>query len=78
MKKGLSSNILKIIAIVIMVIDHIAGYLYKDFNQDIYYVFRSIGRMAMPIFAYLIVQGFFYTKNLKKYIFKIFVLSTVI
>ena len=77
MKKGLSSNILKIIAIVIMVIDHIAGYLYKDFNQDIYYVFRSIGRMAMPIFAYLIVQGFFYTKNLKKYIFRIFVLATV-
>lgn len=77
MKKGLSSNILKIIAIVIMVIDHIAGYLYQKFNQDTYYILRSIGRMAMPIFAYLIVQGFFYTKNLKKYIFRIFVLATI-
>lgn len=77
MKRGISSNILKIVAVVIMIIDHIAGYMYKEFNQDIYYVFRSIGRMAMPIFAYLIVQGFFYTKNLKNYIFRIFILATV-
>ena len=35
MKKGLSANILKILAIVIMVVDHIAGYLYQEFNQDI-------------------------------------------
>lgn len=77
MKKGLSSNILKIIAIVIMVIDHIAGYLYQEFNQDTYYMLRSIGRIAMPIFAYLIVQGFFYTKNLKKYTVRVFILATV-
>ena len=32
MKKGLSANILKIIAIVIMVVDHIAGYLYQEFK----------------------------------------------
>lgn len=77
MKKGLSSNIIKIIAIVIMIVDHIAGYMYQEFNQDTYYMLRSIGRIAMPIFAYLIVQGFFYTKNLKKYIFRIFVLATI-
>lgn len=77
MKKGLSSNKLKIIAIFIMVIDHIAGYLYQEFNRDTYYILRSIGRMAMPIFTYLIVQGFFYTKNLKKYIFRVFILATI-
>ena len=42
MKKGISSNILKIFAIVIMITDHVAGYLYQEFNQDIYYIFRSI------------------------------------
>lgn len=77
MKKGLSSNILKIIAIIIMIIDHIAAYMYRSFNQDIYYLLRNIGRMAMPIFAYLLVQGFFYTKNLKKYIFRVFILATI-
>lgn len=77
MEKGLSSNCLKIIAIIIMVIDHIGGYLYQKIDPNTYYVLRSIGRIAMPIFAYLIVQGFFYTKNLKKYIFRIFVLATI-
>lgn len=77
MKKGLSSNNLKIIAIVIMIIDHIAGYLYQKFDQNTYYILRSVGRIAMPLFAYLIVQGFFYTKNLKKYIFRIFCLATI-
>jgi len=31
----------------------------------------------MPIFAYLIVQGFFYTKNLKRYIFRVFIVATI-
>lgn len=30
----------------------------------------------MPIFAYLIIQGFFYTKDLKKYILRMFILAT--
>lgn len=72
----ISSNILKIIAIILMVIDHIGLYLYNQFECDTYYFLRSIGRIAMPIFAYLIVQGFFYTKNLKNYIFRIFMLGT--
>ena len=31
----------------------------------------------MPIFVYLLVQGFLYTKNFKRYIFRIFILATV-
>ena len=77
MKKGISSNGLKIIAIIIMIIDHIGLYLYNDLSQNTYYLLRSIGRMAMPIFVYLIIQGFFYTKNLIKYILRIFILATV-
>lgn len=77
MKKGLTSNSLKTIAIVIMILDHIAGYLYQHFTQDTYYTIRCIGRLAMPLFAYMIVQGFFYTKNLGKYIFRVFIVATL-
>ncbi len=43
-----------------------------------YIIFLGMfGRIAMPIFAYLIVQGFFYTKSLKKYIFRVFILATI-
>jgi hypothetical protein len=49
-----------------MLIDHatcvFAGYI----PQNLYYLGRGIGRIAMPIFAYLIVEGFFYTHSRKK------------
>lgn len=77
MKKGISSNILKVIAIVLMILDHIAGYMYNEFDQDTYYLLRSIGRIAMPIFSYLLVQGFYHTKNFKKYVGRIFILATL-
>lgn len=77
MKIKINGNILKIIAIISMLIDHYASYFVSIVKPDIYYVMRSIGRLAMPIFLYLIVQGFFYTKNIKKYIFRIFCLATV-
>lgn len=31
----------------------------------------------MPIFVYLLVQGFFYTKNKNRFIFRVFILATV-
>ena len=42
MKKGLSSNLLKIIAIIIMIIDHIGLYMYNKLDQETYYLLRSI------------------------------------
>ena len=77
MKIKINGNVLKIIAIIAMLIDHVACYFVSKIKPDNYYVMRSIGRLAMPIFLYLIVQGFFYTKDIKKYIFRIFCLATV-
>lgn len=77
MKKILTSNGLKIVAIITMLIDHIGYYLYPILNAETYYLFRNIGRIAMPLFAFLIVQGFFHTKNLKKYITRIFGLAII-
>lgn len=73
----LTANILKIVAIIVMILDHIGSYFVAIIPADIYYVLRSVGRIAMPVFLYLMVQGFFHTKNIKKYIFRIFCLATV-
>lgn len=59
----INSNVLKIFAVITMIIDHIGCYFSSKIAPDIYYLMRSIGRLAMPIFLYLLVQGFFYTKN---------------
>lgn len=68
----LTANTLKLIAIISMVVDHIGYYLYFTIPNNIYIVLRIIGRIAMPIFSYYIVEGFFKTSNLKKYIIRIF------
>ena len=62
-KFGINSNMLKTIAVIAMVIDHIGFYFSPYLNHTLYIVCRIIGRIAMPIFTYLIVQGFFHTKN---------------
>ena len=65
-KISLSSNALKIIAIITMIIDHIGYYFEPYMNNVIYIVLRAVGRISMPLFAFLLVQGFFHTKDLKK------------
>lgn len=63
MKKGLTNNQLKIIALAAMTIDHIGVVLFQDND-----IMRIIGRLAFPIFAYMIAEGCKYTKNKKRYL----------
>lgn len=60
----LSGNMLKIIAAISMTIDHIGIILFPD-NM----LLRIIGRLAFPIFAFLIAEGCRYTKNKPRYFF---------
>lgn len=56
--KGLSGNQLKILAVIFMTIDHIGMILFPTQK-----IFRMIGRLAFPIFAYTFSEGCKYTKN---------------
>jgi hypothetical protein len=55
-------ELLKIIAIVTMVIDHVGNILYPDLL-----FLQMIGRLSFPLFAYLIVLGVESTKKPRKY-----------
>lgn len=59
----LSGTALKVIAVVIMTIDHIGAIL---FPHTVW--LRIVGRLAFPVFAYMITEGCYYTKNKRKYI----------
>ena len=73
MKKfGLTNNQLKIIAMLSMLADHIGVQLFPDLQ-----ILRIIGRLALPIFAYMIAEGCFYTKNKVKYLSLIAILATL-
>lgn len=76
-KSGINANILKTIAIIAMVIDHIGVYFMPFIPEILYDVLRCIGRIAMPIFSYLIVQGFFHTKNFKKYVIRLGICAVI-
>lgn len=77
LKHGINSNVLKTIAIIAMVIDHMGFYFSAMIPTVVYVICRYIGRIAMPIFVYLLVQGFFHTKNFKKYISRMGLLAVI-
>lgn len=61
-KSGLSQEMLKLIACVTMLIDHAGAVLFPQ-----YLSLRIIGRIAFPIYCFLLSEGVFYTKSPKKY-----------
>lgn len=62
MCKVLSRDALKIIAVLAMLIDHVG----KLFFPEVLFL-QILGRLAFPIFAFFIAEGFYYTKNKLKY-----------
>lgn len=65
---GLSGSALKVIAMISMVIDHVALYLMDD-STVLYETMRCIGRIAFPVFAFLIAVGFIHTRSRYRYFF---------
>ena len=72
MESIMSSFILKIIAIISMFIDHLGYAIWGKFS-----FFNYIGRLAFPIFAFQISEGYTHTKNLKKYFFRLFLFAII-
>lgn len=76
--KKLNSNHLKIIAIIAMTIDHIADLLYPGMpNIFISNVMHIIGRLTAPIMFFFICEGYHYTKDIKKYISRLFIFALI-
>ena len=73
----ISGSALKVIAVVSMLIDHTAEALlmsrpiplFSLFGKEItvYFLMRTIGRLAFPIYAFLIAEGFRYTRSRVRY-----------
>ncbi len=68
----MSGFVLKMIAVVIMIIDHTGLFFFPEAQW-----LRIIGRIGFPIFAYFIAEGFTYTRSRIKYFLRIFVLALI-
>ena len=86
----LSGSALKIMAMVTMLIDHVACYLlsHEDvFTQTLftlsdtrvswYYILRSIGRLAFPLYVFLLTEGFIHTRNRLRYGVNLFLFALI-
>lgn len=62
----LSGSALKVIAVISMVTDHSAYYL-MEHGTMLYEAMRCFGRIAFPVFAFLIAEGFRHTRNRMRY-----------
>lgn len=63
---------LHVIAMVLMLCDHLWATVISG-NEWL----TCIGRISFPIFAFLIVEGYFHTKNLKKYAARLLVFAVI-
>lgn len=78
MNRQLNSNHLKLIAIFAMTIDHIADLLYPGFpNNPVAIILHLIGRLTAPIMWFFVCEGFYYTRDLKKYLQRMFVFAII-
>lgn len=60
------------------VVDQSSLYAFLDANTGVYITYqilRTVGRIAFPIFCFLLVQGFLHTHNLTKYLGGLFLFA---
>ena len=80
---GFSGSTLKLIALITMVIDHVgASVIDRLMDQDIawkgtYDLCRSIGRIAFPIYCFLLVEGFLQTRSVARYARNLFLFALI-
>ena len=69
---GITSFGLHVFAMVFMLLDHLWATLLTDQVWMTY-----VGRLAFPIFAFMIAEGYFCTQNVKKYMGRLFVFALI-
>ncbi len=68
----MSSFVIKIIAIITMLCDHSGDAILGRFS-----FLNIIGRIAFPLFCFQLVVGYKHTKDVKKYLFRLFIFGII-
>lgn len=71
--KKLNAFQLKVIAVVLMLVDHAAEFAHPVLSDAVYYPMRYIGRLVFPIFLFLLVESFFKTSSRERYVKRLWI-----
>lgn len=74
--KPLTAFHLKVIALLTMIVDHTAATL-VSVRLPVYPLLRGIGRIAFPIYAFLIAEGCRHTRSREKYLLRLGVFALI-
>ena len=75
----LSSFWIKVIALVLMTLDHVAKFMYyNDISPQIADILEIVGRLGFPLFILLLAEGVRHTSNFGKYALRLGILAAVI
>lgn len=70
----LSREALKVIGIITMFINHFGKtFEIYQYSSIAFFLTEILGKLTFPIMAFLLVEGFTHTKNIKKYLFRMFI-----
>lgn len=77
-KKGLNANQIKLIAIIAMTVDHLTWTFFPGYDKTWYVILlHIIGRLTAPIMWFFIAEGYYHTRNVKKYAGRLFLLAFI-
>lgn len=77
-KTGLNGNQIKLIAIIAMTIDHVTWILWPGYDTRWWILLlHIIGRLTAPIMWFFIAEGYYHTRDLKKYCLRLLILAIV-
>lgn len=76
-RAGLSSFALKVVAIVGMTMNHAAYVFYPYLPLEAQCVMFAVGGVTFPVMAFLLVEGYRYTSNIRKYASRLFLFALI-
>ena len=75
--RKLSGYHLKYIALFSMLLDLIGVIFQASLPTTLFFLLRAVGRLSFPLFCFILVEGFFHTKNRKTYQWRLLIFAVL-
>ena len=73
-----NANHVKLIAIIAMTIDHVSDLIYPGFPAEPgAMILHIVGRLTAPIMWFFVCEGYYYTRNVKRYMLRMGIFAVI-